>query len=146
MLEFIEQYGASIVAIIIAIAGMITAIFNFKKAAELNKEIKRNADVAKQDVAVTRQGVIDAFKSAKIPTEWKIDVSNKINKILSEFRDEMIALIKSNQVVTNDFLVLVTKILSYTKASEKLTPEEKAKLNELMQLISEEDKTIDITE
>ena len=146
MVEFLEQHGASIVELIIAIAGMITAVYNFKKAAELNKQIKINADAAKQDVTVTRQGVVDAFKSAKIPTEWKIDVSNKINTLLSGFRDETIALIKSNQAITNDFLVLAIKILSYTKASDKLTPEEKAKLNELMQLISEEDKTIDITE
>ena len=146
MVEFLEQYGASIVAIIIAIAGMVTAVFNFKKAAELNKQIKTNADAARQDVAVTRQGVIDAFKSAKIPTEWKIDVSNKIDKSLSKFRDETIELIKSNQATTNDFLLMAIKILQYTKASEKLNDDEKAKLDEMVQLIKDEDKTIDITE
>ena len=146
MVEFIEQYGASIVAIIIAIAGMVTAVFNFKKAAELNKQIKTNADAARQDVAITRQGVIDAFKSAKIPTEWKIDVSNKISASLSAFRDEMITLIKSNQATQNDMLLIAIKILQFTKASEKLSDEDKAKLDEFIQKIGEEDKTIDITE
>ena len=144
MVEFLEQYGASIVAIAIAIAGMITAIFNFKKAAELNKQIKINADAARQDVAVTRQGVIDAFKAAKIPTEWKIDVSNKINTALNNFRDEMITLIKSNQAFVNDVLLMAIKILSFTAASDKLSEEDKAKLQELIQLIDESDKTINI--
>ena len=146
MVEFIEQYGASIVAIIIAIAGMITAVFNFKKAVELNKQIKTNADVARQDVQITRQGIIDAFKSAKIPTEWKIDVSNKINTSLSAFRDEIISLIKSNQATQNDMLLIAIKILQFTKASDKLNEEDKAKLDEFIQRIGEEDKTIDITE
>ena len=144
MVEFLEQYGASIVSILIAIAGMITAVFNFKKAAELNKQIKINADAAKQDVAVTRQGVIDAFKAAKIPTEWKIDVSNKINTTLNNFRDEMITLIKSNQAFANDVLLMAIKILSFTAASDKLSEEDKAKLQELIQLIDESDKTINI--
>ena len=144
MVEFLEQYGASIVSILIAIAGMITAVFNFKKAAELNKQIKINADTAKQDVAITRQGVIDAFKAAKIPTEWKIDVSNKINTTLNNFRDEMITLIKSNQAFANDVLLMAIKILSFTAASDKLSEEDKAKLQELIQLIDESDKTINI--
>ena len=144
MVEFLEQYGASIVSILIAIAGMITAVFNFKKAAELNKQIKINADAAKQDVAITRQGVIDAFKAAKIPTEWKIDVSNKINTTLNNFRDEMITLIKSNQAFANDVLLMAIKILSFTAASDKLSEEDKAKLQELIQLIDESDKTINI--
>ena len=144
MVEFLEQYGASIVSILIAIAGMITAVFNFKKAAELNKQIKINADAAKQDVAVTRQGVIDAFKAAKIPTEWKIDVSNKINTTLNNFRDEMITLIKSNQAFANDVLLMAIKILSFTAASDKLSEEDKAKLQELIQCIDESDKTINI--
>ena len=125
---------------------MVTAVFNFKKAAELNKQIKVNADAARQDVEVTRQGVIDAFKSAKIPTEWKIDVSNKIDKSLSKFRDETIDLIKSNQATTNDLLLMAIKILQYTKASEKLNDDEKARLDEMVKLIKDEDKTIDITE
>ena len=144
MVEFLEQYGASIVSILIAIAGMITSVFNFKKAAELNKQIKINADVARQDVAVTRQGVIDAFKAAKIPTEWKIDVSNKINTTLNNFRDEMITLIKSNQAFANDVLLMAIKILSFTAASDKLSEEDKAKLQELIQLIDESDKTITV--
>lgn len=144
MVEFLEQYGASIVSILIAIASMITAVFNFKKAVELNKQIKINADAAKQDVAITRQGVIDAFKAAKIPTEWKIDVSNKINTALNSFRDEMITLIKSNQAFENDVLLMAVKILSFTAASDKLSEEDKAKLQELIQLIDESDKTINI--
>lgn len=144
MVEFLEQYGASIVSILIAIASMITAVFNFKKAAELNKQIKINADAAKQDVAITRQGIIDAFKAAKIPTEWKIDVSNKINTALNSFRDEMITLIKSNQVFENDVLLMAIKILSFTAASDKLSEEDKAKLQELIQLIDDSDKTINI--
>ena len=56
----------------------------------------------------------------------------------------MITLIKSNQAFANDVLLMAIKILSFTAASDKLSEEDKAKLQELIQLIDESDKTINI--
>ena len=144
MVEFLEQHGAEIVSMILALAGLATAVFNFRKTVLLNRAARKDIETTRQDITITREGIVEAFKSAKIPNEWKIDVSNKIVTTLGEWRDSMLADIKKNQQFANDAMLIAIKILSFTAASEKLSDEDKAKLDEIIRLIEDKDKTIEI--
>ena len=144
MVEFLEQHGAEIVSMILALAGLATAVFNFRKTVLLNRAARKDIETTRQDITITREGIVEAFKSAKIPNEWKIDVSNKIVTTLGEWRDSMLADIKKNQQFANDAMLIAVKILSFTAASEKLSDEDKAKLDEIIRLVEDKDKTIEI--
>lgn len=146
MLEFLSQYGVEISALITGVSGLLASIFGLVKVFKNGKQISENNEVTKQEIQVTREGIVEAFKEAKIPNEWKISVSNQVNTILTNFRDELITTIKENEKLRNKLMILTVKILSFTAASNKLTEDEKAQLNDLIKEISEEDSTIDITE
>lgn len=146
MVEFLEQYGPAILAMITAGASLAGSIYGIIKCFKTGKKVDANNEATKEDIQITKQGIVEAFKSAKIPNEWKISVSNQVNAILTSFRDEFITLIKENQAFSNDMLLMTLKILNFTAASSKLTEEEKAKIQDLINQIEDKDSTIDITE
>ena len=139
MLEFFQNYGADILALIVAIGSMATCIAQVIKARNLSKE-------SRQEIQITREGIVQAFQKAKIPTEWKIDVSKQIDKKLQEFADKLISIVKEHEEVRDLATLGILKILNYTAASNKLSAEEKAQIEEIIAKISEEDKTVDIGE
>ena len=146
MLDFFVNYGADITALLIAIAGLTTAIATLRKAFKTGKKVDTVNMATDEKIKITREGIVEAFKTAKIPTEWKISVSKQVNETLEKWRDDFITLIKNNQSTTNGVMLMMLKILSYTAASNKLTEEDKNKIDELIAVISEDDKTIDIGE
>lgn len=146
MLDFFVNYGADITALLIAITGLTTAIATLRKAFKTGKKVDIVNMTTDEKIKITREGIVEAFKTAKIPTEWKISVSKQVNGTLEKWRDDFITLIKNNQSTTNAVMLMMLKILSYTAASNKLTEEDKNKIDELIAVISEDDKTIDIGE
>jgi len=139
MLEFFQNYGADILAIIVALGSMATCVTQVVKARNLSKETKK-------DIQITREGVVQAFQKAKIPTEWKIDVSKQIDKKLQTATDKLISVVKEHEEVRDLAILSILKILDYTAASNKLSTEEKAQVEEIKAKITEIDKTIDISE
>lgn len=146
MLDFFVNYGADITALLIAIAGLTTAIATLRKAFKTGKKVDTVNMATDEKIRITREGIVEAFKTAKIPTEWKISVSKQVNETLEKWRDDFITRMKNNQSTTNAVMLMMLKILSYTAASNKLTEEDKDKIDELIAVISEDDKTIDIGE
>ena len=139
MVEFFEAHGLDLIALITALGGLIGTIAGLVRIFKTDKSVG-------DKIKITREGVVEAFKTAKIPTEWKIDVSRKIDASLTKWREELVGLIKKDLALNTELLLFALKILSYTAASNKLTPEDKAKLDELMRLVGDEDKTLDISE
>lgn len=139
MLEFFENYGADLIALIIAICGAVTATMSLIRVVKLGKQTK-------SDIQITKDGIVEGFKMAKIPSEWKVSISNQVDKKLQEWTDKFIEIVKENEELRTRMTALTLKILSYTQASNKLTEEEKAILNDLIKLIKLDDATIDITE
>lgn len=139
MLEFFQNYGADILALIVALGSMATCIAQVIKARNISKE-------SRQEIQITREGIVQAFQKAKIPTEWKIDVSKQIDKKLQAFADKLISIVKEHEEVRDLATLGILKILNYTAASNKLTDSERAQIEEIIAKISEEDKTVDISE
>ena len=108
--------------------------------------IFKSNKILSEKVQITREGIVEAFKVAKIPTEWKISVSKQIDSKLSDWRDEFLTIVKENEMTRTILMTMILKILNYTAASNKLTEEEKAKINELIRSVSEEDATLDIND
>ena len=109
---------------------------------------KINAEQAKTqtEIQITREGIIEAFKAAKIPNEWKVTVSKQVEAYLTKFRDEVITMFKENEQARDLIMISILKILNFTAASNKLTEDEKKQIDDLIKQITDEDNTIDITE
>ena len=87
MYEFFAQYGPTILAVISAVTACAASITGLVKVLNTSKEIKQENAKTKEDIKITREGVIEAFKTAKIPSEWKVSVSNQVTKLLTEIND-----------------------------------------------------------
>lgn len=146
MLEWLTTNGFTLVAGILGVLGTAGASWAVVKVFKTGKKINNAINVAKEDVKVTREGIVEAFKSANIPSEFKITISNQVNQILTGFKNELLKIVKENAQYANTVMALILKILNYTAASNKLTDEEKALVNDWINQITDAEKTIDVTE
>ena len=146
MLEFITNYGADILAGIVAVAGAVTSVCAVVKMWKSEKRIKKTEEEMKEDVAITREGIVNAFKQAKIPNELKIDISNKVDKVLTNFENKVLEMFREQEQIRTALVLFCTKIMANTAAYNKLTETEKEALEELMKQISEQDKIVDVEE
>lgn len=145
MLEFLTQYGSDILAALVSVTAVFTSIVGLAKSLKIGKKVDTNAATTQQEIQITREGIVEAFKTAKIPTEWKVTVSNQLMQQLNKFRDDFIIMFKEQEELRTKLMVAAVKILNYTAASNKLTEDEKQEINELIKMITDEDATIDIT-
>lgn len=145
MLDFLANYGPEITAFVVALGSLAASVYGIVTAFKTGKKVDANNQTTQEEIQITREGIVEAFKTAKIPNEWKISVSKQVNETLTAATDKIISLIKQNEALRTDMMVLILKILDYTAASNKLTDDEKAKVQELIALVTEEDATIDIS-
>lgn len=144
MLDFLTKYGADILAGVIAVAGAITSICATLKLYKTEKRVKASEEQTKEDIAVTQEGIVQAFKQAKIPNELKISLSNQVTTILTNFENKVLELFREQERLRTSLVLFCTKIMSNTAAYGKLTEEEKTALEELMKEINEADKIVEI--
>ena len=144
MLDFLAQYGSDILAGAIALAGAITSVCSTIKLWKTENRIKSEQAQTKEDIQVTREGIVQAFKQAKIPTDLKVDISNKVEKILTDFENKVLEMFREQEQLRTALVLFCTKIMANTAAYNKLTEEEKTALEQLMKQIGEEDKLVEI--
>lgn len=145
MLEFFAQYGADLTAILVAASGLAGSVFGLVKMFKTGKHVDKSLATTKEDIQITREGIVEAFKTAKIPSEWKVTVSNQVNTILNEWKDDFLKILEKNQAVTVEILIYSLKILKYTAAANKLSEDDKNRITDLIKQITDEDATIDVT-
>lgn len=146
MLEFFAQHGPAILAGMTAIGSLVASITGLVKVFKTNQKINAEQAKTQTEIQITREGIIEAFKAAKIPNEWKVTVSKQVEAYLTKFRDEFITMFKENEQTRDLIMISILKILNFTAASNKLTEDEKKQIDDLIKQISDEDNTIDITE
>lgn len=144
MLGFIELYGPAIIAGIIGAGGLAGAIYNIVKCFRLGKKVDKATCSLERNMEITREGIVEAFKSAKLPNEIKLSISTKVDEVLSQARDKIIEEVKKNEALRTNMMAMILQILSYTAASNKLTEDEKKKIEDLLKLLSEDTTTINI--
>lgn len=144
MLEFFAQYGPAIAGGIIGAGALAGAIYNIKKLFKLNKKVDAQSLSFDKQIEVTREGIVEAFKSAKLPNEIKLSITTKVDEVLSKARDTIIDEVKKNEAIRTTMMMLILKILSFTAASSKLTEDEKKQIEDMLKLIDVEDSTINL--
>lgn len=146
MLEFFAQHGPAILAGMTAIGSLAASITGLVKVFKTNQKINAEQAKTQTEIQITREGIIEAFKAAKIPNEWKVTVSKQVEAYLTKFRDEFITMFKENEQTRDLIMISILKILNFTAASNKLTEDEKKQIDDLIKQITDEDNTIDISE
>lgn len=146
MLEFFAQHGPAILAGMTALGSLVASITGLVKVFKTNQKINAEQAKTQTEIQITREGIIEAFKAAKIPNEWKVTVSKQVEAYLTKFRDEFITMFKENEQARDLIMISILKILNFTAASNKLTEDEKKQIDDLIKQITDEDNTIDITE
>ena len=146
MLEFFAQHGPAILAGMTALGSLVASITGLVKVFKTNQKINAEQAKTQTEIQITREGIIEAFKAAKIPNEWKVTVSKQVEAYLTKFRDEFITMFKENEQTRDLIMISILKILNFTAASNKLTEDEKKQIGDLIKQITDEDNTIDITE
>ncbi len=146
MLEFFAQHGPAILAGMTALGSLVASITGLVKVFKTNQKINAEQAKTQTEIQITREGIIEAFKAAKIPNEWKVTVSKQVEAYLTKFRDEFITMFKENEQTRDLIMISILKILNFTAASNKLTEDEKKQIDDLIKQITDEDDTIDITE
>ena len=141
MVEWLEAHSASILAVIMSLCGSITSIETLIKSLNFITTLKSELAALKKDIQITREGIVEAFKEAVIPSEIKVDISKQVNKILNSAMSEFKAILINNQETMAKMMVYMLKIMKNTAAYNKLTDEEKQELNNLVS----EDTIIEIT-
>lgn len=144
MLEFLELYGPSILAAIVAAGGAVTSVCATIKMFKTEKRVKASEAQTKEDIQITREGIVEAFKKSKIPTEWKISLSKQVDEKLEAWAEKFLIMFKEHEDLRTQLAVANTKILAYTAAFNKLSPEEQEEINELIKQITDGDKTIEV--
>lgn len=126
----------SISSLVIALCGALTAVIGVVKMLKTGKISITELGKLKQDVNLTQQGIVEAFKSVRFPTEWRVDLSKKnIETIREEFNKLYKKLISLDEAKTK-LMIYQAKILSKTAAYNKLTDDEKAELNTLLEVVN----------
>lgn len=144
MLEFFQLYGPSILAAIVAAGGAVTSVCAVIKMFKTEKRVKASEAQTKEDIQITREGIVEAFKKSKIPTEWKISISKQVDEKLEMWAERFLTMFKEHEDLRTKLAVANTQILAYTAAFNKLSPEQQAELNELIKQITDGDKTIEV--
>lgn len=146
MLDFLAQYGAQIITALVALGSLAGSVYGILKVFQTGKKVDIVNKTTDEKIQITRDGIVEAFKSAKIPTEWKVTISKQFDEKLTSLRDEVIGILQNSETARTGAIIMILKILNYTAASNKLTEDDKTKIADMVKLITDEDATIDITE
>lgn len=146
MLEWLTQYGPIILTAITSVGSAASAVYAVGKVFKLGKTIKKNSTETTNQIKITQAGVVEAFKTAVVPTEWKISVSRQVAEQLTTWKNEFFAEFDRREKRFTDYLVCNLKILSHTKAYDALSKDDQIKTTDLIKTVDEEYSTIDISE
>ena len=145
ILEFIEANAGLIgviSSIVIGACGSITAIASMLKAIKTGKVSTAQYEEVKNNLAVTQNGIVEAFKQVRFPTDWKIDLSKKVDTKFDELSDRLYNKLVEQDEAKTRLIIYMAKIMSNTAAYNKLTESEKTELNSLLNYVN----TLEINE
>ena len=144
MLEFFQLYGPSILAAIVAAGGAVTSVCATIKMFKTGQQVKASEAETKNAIAITQDGIVEAFKQAKIPSDLKISLSNQVDKKLEEWAAKFLTMFKEHEDMRTQLAVANAKILAFTAAFNKLSPEEQQAIEDLIKQITETNKTVEV--
>ena len=139
VLAWLGENYIELFALITGVGGAITSIASIIKVFKSDKENK-------QDIKITREGIIEAFKKAKLPTDLRVSLTKQVDEKLNAMSDKLLAEVKEREAKVTKLAAYACKILANTAAFNKLSVEEQADINECISELLGEQYTIDISE
>lgn len=143
-MEYIKNNLMDLSAIIISGLGVLGSFIALVRTMIGEKRVGLTLKKFGNDIIVTREGIVEAFKRAKISPDIKISLSNRMDKTFDKWFKRFESIQKKNEEMITQLMIYNTKILSYTAAYNKLTQEEKEHLKDLLNEISDLDKTVEV--
>lgn len=143
MLEFIQTYGVQILTGIIAVAGAIISTNSTIRMFKIEKKVKITQSQNVEDIKITREGIVEAFKKSKIAPDWKISIDKQIDQKLKGWAQQFLIMFKEHESMRTKLAAANTKILAYTAAFNKLSKEEQ---NEIATLVVEAEGSDNVIE
>lgn len=153
-MEFLVEQMEVILGVIITLTSAIIATTSFVKALRSERRTKAEMTalaemvVAKlatidKDVAITRLGIVQAFKDAVVTKDIKVSINSQVKKVLDEYLGNITEVVQKSEESRTQMTYWALKILRYTAAYNKLTVEQQTELDEIMALIADDEKIID---
>ena len=149
----VENYNAlldwlvTIAGVLVAVAGVLRAL---KSESRLTNNVNTLITGVKEEmksldskVAVTRAGIVQGFKDAVVTKDVKVSVNTQVKKILDEHKAEIMTALQKAETRRTMLTYWNLKILRYTAAYDKLTPEQQREIDEVMALIAEDETIVD---
>jgi hypothetical protein len=139
-LEWVEANASTIgiiCSIIIGLCSAIAAVASMFKAINTGKVNAANYNELKNQIVITKEGIVNAFEQAKFPTNWRIDLSKKVEAKFDELSNKLYDRLTKSDEAKTKLMIYLAKIISNTAAYNKLTDEEKADLTSLLTIVNE---------
>ena len=146
MLDFIAEYGPIILTGLSTLGTAAGVIYSIGRSFKIGSKLNKTIEETNNKIQITQEGIVEAFKQVKIPSEWKISISSQVDKKLNYFTETFMKQYQENEATKYLMIYLCLKILANTAAANKLSEEDKAKLKSMLDEVDEANKTIDVTE
>lgn len=128
MLEFIQTYGVQLLTGVVALGSFSGALVSLSKLFKTERRLSQSQRQASRDIQITREGIVEAFKTAKISPEWKVSIDKSIDAKLENWSKKFLTMFKEHEDLRTKLALANTKILAYTAAFDKLSKIEQDKL------------------
>lgn len=139
-LQWIEANATALgilCSVIVGFCGAVAAVASMIKAIKTGKVSTAQYTELKDQIGVTQQGIVEAFKQVKFPTTWKVDLSKKIDAKFDELGNRLYNKLVHQDEAKTRLIIFMAKIMSNTAAYNKLTDDEKAELASLLTIVNE---------
>ena len=139
-LQWIETNAAAIgilCSVVIGLCGAVAAVASMIKAIKTGKISTAQYNELKDQIGITQQGIVEAFKQVKFPTTSKVDLSKKFDAKFEELGNKLYNKLVHQDEAKTRLMIFMAKILSNTAAYNKLTDDEKAELASLLTVVNE---------
>ena len=139
-LQWIETNSTAIgilCSVVIGLCGAVAAVASMIKAIKTGKVSTAQYNELKDQIGITQQGIVEAFKQVKFPTTWKVDLSKNFDAKFEELGNKLYNKLVHQDEAKTRLMIFMAKILSNTAAYNKLTDDEKAELASLLTVVNE---------
>lgn len=133
----------TILSIITAVTGAVIATTAFVKSLKSEKRVANQLVSLKNDVTITRGGIVQAFKEAVVTKDVKVSVNGQVRQVIGEEMAKVVNIVQKGEERRTKMMYWTLKIVSWTAAANKLTVEQQSEVAELMAWIAEEEQIID---
>ena len=142
-MDILEQYMPQILTAISSLTSVLISVTSLIKSLQSEKRVIQDLLKAKDDVQITRDGIVKAFKNAVVTKDLKVSINNQVKEILAEQYAEFQRKLDKSEARKTKMTYWALKVLSYTAAADKITFEQRAEIDEMLAEIADEEQIVD---